>query len=69
MRKCVCRGMISLFLFARPAGIAQVARMARPAGISQVARMARPAGNCQVALMAQTGLEPVDESHQPETSF
>ena len=57
MRKCVCRGMISLFLFARPVGIAQVARMARPAG------------NCQVARMAQTGLEPVDESHQPEPSF
>jgi len=49
--------MISLFLFARPAGIAQVARMARPAGNSQVARM------------AQTGLELVDESHQPEPSF
>jgi hypothetical protein len=38
-------------------------------GIAQVARMARPAGFSQVARMTQTGLEPVDESHQPETSF
>lgn len=57
MRKCVCREMISLFLYARPVGIAQVASMARPAGFSQVARMAR------------RFLEPVDESHQPEPSF